>query len=141
MRRGFTLIEMAIVLVLIGVLAGLAAPRLAAYVDRLAVRRAKDEIASFYHKARIAAVYRAVRLRVTFTDDSLLAVAEGSTDSIVWKAPGPARHGVAMTASRREIRLYPNGLGLGGANTKLLIQRGNAVDSLTISRLGRLRGG
>ena len=49
------------------------------------------------------------------------------------------RHGVALEASRAEIRLYPNGLGLGAANTKLVFRRGEAADSITISRLGRIR--
>lgn len=133
------MIEMAIVLVVIGTLVGLAGPRLSGYSDRLAVRRAGDETAAFYNRVRIAAVYRAERLKVIFSGDSLLAVSEGASDSIVWRMQGPTRHGVVMTASRPVIRLYPNGLGLGAANTKLVFQKGTAVDSMTISRLGRLR--
>lgn len=139
MPRGFTLIETAIVLVVIGVVIGLATPRIAGHVDRLAVRRAGDETAAFYNRVRIAAVYRAVRVRVVFRGDSLVAVAEGVTDSVVGIVPGPTRHGVLLTASRPEIMLYPNGLGLGAANTKLVFRRGAAADSLTISRLGRIR--
>ncbi len=139
MRRGFTLIEMAMVLVVIGVLTGLTAPRIAKYIDWLAVHRAHDETAAFYNRARMASVYRAVRVRIGFSGDSLTAVAEGSIDSIIESMPGPTRYGVAFTASRAEIRLYPNGLGLGAANTKLIFRRGAAADSLTISRLGRIR--
>jgi prepilin-type N-terminal cleavage/methylation domain-containing protein len=139
MKRGFTLIEMAIVLVVVGILIGLASPRIARYADSLAVRRARDETAAFFSRARITAVYRAVRLSVIFSDDSLLAIAEGAVDSVVSRTPGPARYGVELTASRPEIRLYPNGLGLGAANTKLVFRRGESADSLTISRLGRLK--
>lgn len=139
MRRGFTLIEMAIVLTVFGIIVGLAMPRISRYADRLAVRRARDEASAFFNRVRIAAVYRAVRVRVEFGHDSLIAAAEGATDTTFWIAPGPSRHGVSLTASRSEVRLYPNGLGLGGANTKLLFRRGGAADSLTISRLGRLR--
>ncbi len=139
MRQGFTLIEMAIVLVVVGILICMAAPRLTGYADRLAVRRAADETAAFYNRARIASVYRAVRVRVRFSSDSLLAVAEGVPDSVVWRLPGPAKYGVWLAASRPETRLYPNGLGLGAANTKLVFRRGEAGDSLTISRLGRLK--
>jgi hypothetical protein len=78
-------------------------------------------------------------MKVSFNVDSLLAVAEGANDSIVWRIPGPAKYGVSLTASRAEIRLYPNGLGLGAANTKLIFSRGAAADSFTISRLGRLK--
>lgn len=139
MRRGFTLIEMATVLVVIGVMTGLAVPRVGGYMDWLAVNRAEAETAAFYNRARIAAVYRAVRVRIEFTGDSLVAIAEGAIDSVVGRIPGPERFGVALVASRVEIRLYPNGLGLGAANTKLVFRRGAAADSLTISRLGRIR--
>ncbi len=53
--------------------------------------------------------------------------------------PGPARHGVTLTASRSVIRIYSNGMGLGAANTKLVVRRGAAAESLTTSRLGRLK--
>lgn len=139
MARGFSLVEIVVVLALIGVLAGISAPRVGAYADWLAVRRAEDEAAAFYGRTRISAVYRARRVRVVFGDDSLIAVVEGTTDSVIWAVPGPARHGVALYASRREIRLHPNGIGLGAANTKLVFRRRAAADSLTISRLGRLR--
>ena len=139
MRKGFTLLEIAIVITVVGILTALTAPRIAAYADRLAVRRAEDETAAFFNMVRIAAVYRAVRIRVCFTSDSLVAVAEGDPETIVRRIPGPARFGVALFASRTVVRLYPNGLGLGAANTKLVFRKGAAADSLTISRLGRIR--
>ena len=124
---------------MIGVISSLAAPRVAGYVDWLAVNRAEAETAAFYNRARIVAVYRSVRVRIEFSGDSLIAIAEGATDSILGRMQGPGRHGVALEASRAEIRLYPNGLGLGATNTKLVFRRGAAADSLTISRLGRIR--
>lgn len=139
MRNGFTLIELAIALVVVGIVVGLASPRIIGYADRAAVRRAGDETAAFFSRVRTLAVYRAVRMRISFGGDSLIALAEGEGDSIVSFARGPNHHGVSLAASRSEIRLYPNGLGLGAANTKLVFRRGEAADSLTISRLGRLR--
>ena len=139
MQRGITLVEVVVALLIAGCLMGLAAPRLSAYVDGLAVRRAEEETVSFYQRARIAAVYGSNRVRITFGADSLVAVAEGETDSTIWQVPGPASLGVSLSVSRREIRIYPNGLGLGAANSKLVFRRGKASDSLTISRLGRLR--
>ena len=130
---------MAIALAVFGIVAGLAAPRIARWIDRVAVLRAESEVASFYNRVRMAAVYRSARVRVVFTSDSLAAFLEGDGDTLIARAPGPRRHGVALDASRSVIRLYPNGLGLGGANTKLVLQRGAAADSLTISRLGRLK--
>lgn len=139
MRQGFTLIEIVMVLAVIGIVASLGAPHISRYVDWLAVRRAETEAAAFYSRVRITAVHRAVRMRISFSDDSLLAIAVGAVDSVARCVRGPARHGVLLETSRPEIMLYPNGLGLGAANTKLKFRRGEAVDSFTISRLGRLR--
>jgi hypothetical protein len=44
-----------------------------------------------------------------------------------------------MRVSRPVIRLSPVGLGLGGSNTKVVLYRGAAAESLTTSRLGRLK--
>ena len=82
---------------------------------------------------------RAERVRLRFTGDSLTATFEGVRDSTFIARAGPARHGVTLTATRPEIRFYPNGMGFGAANTKIILRRGDAVDSLTTSRLGRLK--
>lgn len=139
MQRGVTLIELLMVLAVVGILLGLFAPRAGPLFDRMAVSRSAGEIASFYHTARMSAIFRAQRVRIEFAPDSLRATFEGLKDStfLVW--PGPARHRVTLTASRDVIRVHPTGFGWGGANTKLVVRRGMAVESLTTSRLGRLR--
>ncbi len=143
MRRGatlgVTLIELIVVLAILGVIVGLAVPRVAGWADRLAVLRAADEVMAFYHRARFAAVFRSTRVRIAFAGDSISATAEGDSDSLLFWMRGPNRSGVALRASRSVIRLYPNGLGLGAANTKLVLRRGAAAESLTVSRLGRLK--
>lgn len=127
------------VLAVIGILAALAFPRVASVLDAMAVSRAATEAMSFYHTARFAAIFRAQRVRLEFKADSLRATYEGLADSTFMVRPGPARHGVTLTASRPVIRLQPNGLGWGAANTKLVLRRGLAAESLTTSRLGRLK--
>ena len=139
MRRGVTLIELVMVLAIVGMVMGLAAPRVATWLDRMAVDRAAIEIVTFYHEARFGAIRRAARVRVIVGEDSLRAAFEGLLDSTFLRRPGPGRHGVRLTASRQEIRFYPNGVGLGAANTKLVLQRGAVAESLTTSRLGRLK--
>jgi len=139
MRRGFTIIELAITLAVLGLVVSWAVPRLGHWLDRLAVLRAEEEVVGFYQRARLEALFRSVRVRVQLSSDSLTATAIGEGDSLLFAVSGPARRGVTLKASRAVIRLYPNGLGLGGANTKVILGRGGAIDSVTISRLGRLR--
>jgi prepilin-type N-terminal cleavage/methylation domain-containing protein len=139
MRRGVTLLEMIMVLAMVGILCALAFPRVAGWLDELAVSRATNEVASFYQTARIGAVFHSQRVRLEFDPDTLRAVFEGWPEAEYLTWPGPARLGVSLMASRVAIRIQPNGLGLGAANTKLVLRRGMAAESLTTSRLGRLR--
>lgn len=127
------------VLVIIGVILAFAAPRLAGWLDWLAVDRAAQEIAAFHRTARFAAILRSQRVRLDFSSDSLRATLEGPVDSVVLSWPGPARHGVSLAASRWTIRFQANGLGLGAADTKLVLRRGAEAESLTTSLLGRLK--
>jgi type IV fimbrial biogenesis protein FimT len=140
MQKGFTLVEAMIVLAVVGVLTALATPRVAGWMDRLAVMRSVQGFQTFYNAARMGAVYQSSRVRVSITPDSLVAVSEGDPDSVIVRLHGPATYGVSLQVSRRVIRLYPTGIGLGAANTTVVLQRGAIVESLTISRLGRLRG-
>ncbi|MGD8725995.1 MAG: type II secretion system protein [Gemmatimonadales bacterium] len=139
MHRGISLIEVVTVLSVVGILLLVATPRLSKWGDDLAVERATGEVASFYWTARMRAIFRGSRVRIEFGADSLRASFEGVTDSVFLMWPGPSRHGVSLRASRPVIRVYGNGMGLGAANTKLVLQRGAAAESLTTSRLGRLK--
>ncbi|HLB36659.1 MAG TPA: GspH/FimT family pseudopilin [Gemmatimonadales bacterium] len=139
MRRGVTLLELAMVLTIVGVLSAMAFPRAARWLDAIAVSRAAGEIASFYQTARFKAIFRSQRVRLEFGQDTLRAVFEGPSDSVFLKWPGPARHGVSLVATRPVIRIQPNGLGLGAANTKVVLKKGMAAESVTTSRVGRLK--
>jgi prepilin-type N-terminal cleavage/methylation domain-containing protein len=139
MPRGFSLIELVATMTVAGILLALAVPRWAQFEDGVAVRQAALEVATFYQAARHAAIRRATRVRIELQRDSLRAVFEGATDStfLVWA--GPSRHGVGLDATRAVIRLNPTGLGYGAANSTIVLQRGAVAESLTTSRLGRLK--
>ena len=139
MRRGFTLIESVMVLTLVGLLLAILGPRLGKQLDRIAVIRSVEEAAVFYGAARFGAIMRGSRVRIEFRPDSLLAYYEAARDSLFLRRDGPEKNRVTMSASRSIIWILPNGLGSGGANTKLVFRRGEAADSLTTSRLGRLK--
>jgi len=139
MRRGFTLLEVISVIAIVGLVMAMAVPRFSRWADAMATDRATHELMTFYWQARTAAIFRGTRVRLEFAADSLRAAFEGLTDSVFLVRPGPSRHGVSFRSSRPIIRLYPNGFGLGAANTKIVLERGTAAESLTTSRLGRLK--
>jgi hypothetical protein len=41
--------------------------------------------------------------------------------------------------TRDSIAFYPSGLGYGAANTRLIVSRGAAAETVTVSRAGRVR--
>jgi len=139
MRRGVTLVELVVVMAILGTLVGWAMPRVSAGMDWLAVDAAAQEVTTFYAVARFAALQRGTRVRVEFASDTLRAVFEGTRDSLFRVQAGPARHGVTFHASQRAIRIGSHGYGWGSANTTLVLRRGLVAESLTTSRLGRIK--
>jgi type IV fimbrial biogenesis protein FimT len=139
MIRGFTLVELLVAITIVALMAAIGFPSLTRQMDRLAVNRAAVDLSATYQSARLWAVYHGSRVRIEFSETSLRGVAEGAADSLFLSVPGPARYGVRLTASRPTIRIGPTGIGLGGANTKLVLVRGAVAESLATSRLGRLR--
>ena len=136
---GATLLELMWAIAIVGTLLVVAMPHVDRWQDRLATHRAATELMSFYHHARYAGMMRAARVRMQFAPDTLQAYYESLRDSLFLSVPGPAARGVAMRASRSVIRIQANGIGWGAANTKIVLQRGSAAESLTTSRLGRLK--
>ncbi len=139
MVRGFTLAEVLTVLVVVGALTALTLVPLRRLVDRLAVHRATSEVASFYTSARHMALFTGRRVRIGFSADSLVALRDGVGDSVRIRRPGPARHGVTLQASRTWLTMQPTGIAWGAGNTTIVLRRGVAAESLTTSRLGRLK--
>ncbi len=139
MKRGFTLVEIVIVIAIVGILAALGAPRFGKALDHLAVARSVHETMAFYRSARFAAIVSGKLVRIEFSADSLVGVFEGHPDTVFMRAAGPAVHAVSLTVSRDAVRISATGLGYGAANTKLVFRRRTAADSLATSRLGRVR--
>ena len=137
--RGVTLIELVIALVLVGFLCAILAPVAWRWSDRWSVGRAATEVSAFYHLARQSAILHGSFLRVEFGSDSLRAVLDDPPDSVVLALAGPGRHGVTLTATRPVIGIEATGFGWGAANTTLVIRKGAAAESLTTSRMGRLK--
>jgi prepilin-type N-terminal cleavage/methylation domain-containing protein len=137
-RDAFTLPELAIVLVIVGVLLGLAIPPLVSAADRSAVRAAIAESAAAFVVARESALHarRAAAVRVD-TMAGVIRAARGG--DILLSRDLRARHGVRIAATRDSMAYDPRGLGVGAANLSLVIRRGRVTDTLYVSRLGRIR--
>lgn len=141
MRRGVTLPELLVVVVLLGAVAALAVPALAPALDRLAVERWAQEVAAAHGRARIVAVTASRKALLTISDDSLvLRLAQAPDTPVVWRRRGPLpSDGVSLRGPGHEVAFTPIGITMGVANATYVLQRGAAARRVVVSRLGRVR--
>jgi Tfp pilus assembly protein FimT len=137
-RTGHSLIQLLIALVILGILAAIAVPGLAAWRDRAAVHDARIELAVTLAAARTAAIARGERIAVAI-DSAAGRVVVASDSNRVAVRPLQSEFGVTLSATRDTVSLAPNGQGYGATNTTVILRRGGHADTVTISRLGRVR--
>ena len=125
-------------LFVLSILLSLAIVRIAAALDRTAVRAALQDAAAVFAAARNGAFYR--RTPVAVVIDAARGTVEAHVDTLrLVRRDLHAAFGVAVAATRDTMAYDARGLGVGAANLSLVVQRGRAVDTLFLSRLGRVR--
>lgn len=137
-RSGFTIVETTLVLALSSALAAIALPRAWSFVDRIEVRGAVTEIESMFSLARHTAIARGAQIALDI-DPGLKTVSIRSGTQIVRTREVGLAHGVDLSTNRTSITYSPIGVGYGAANFSLVVSRGRAVDTIVVSRLGRVR--
>lgn len=140
-REGFTLIEMVVVLAMLGILLGIAAPHGLRWRDAAAASSARDEIAATLARTRVAAVAHggaalwidgaAARMWITAADG----------DRVTPAVDLAGRYGVSIESGAAvPVELRFDGLGLGRLTSRTLrVRRGGATAGLTVSAYGRYR--
>ncbi|HEU5217968.1 MAG TPA: prepilin-type N-terminal cleavage/methylation domain-containing protein [Gemmatimonadales bacterium] len=143
MQRGATLLELLVVLVIVGVLAGMVVPGSASLADRLAVEHEASRLLVAYRSAWLTArvQHRLALLRVTADSLAIWTVSgSGAPDTtLAWLAPGPAQAGVSIQGVPHTTVFAPYGAAMGFANTTHLLGRGSVSRQVVVSRLGRVR--
>jgi prepilin-type N-terminal cleavage/methylation domain-containing protein len=140
--RGFSLVELLVVLMILSVVVALATPRVGPALDRIATDGAARDVTTAIAVTRAAAVLQGTRARLRIAPDSLRVDRESALGwEPVARWPGPAAAGVSLQVTNPEIVFGPLGLGWGLANTRVELRRGSQIETITTSRLGRVRRG
>ncbi len=138
MRRGATLLELALALAIMGLLLGIALPRLARVTDGLAVDRAALDIIAAHRRARIIAILRSRIVELTIDANDLTIRPRGNAADL-WHVAGPASRQVILAGPSRTITFSPVGITMGLSNASFHLSRGAASRTVVVSRLGRVR--
>jgi prepilin-type N-terminal cleavage/methylation domain-containing protein len=140
MAKGFSLVELTIVLLIVAVLAAVGLPRVGPFLDRIATDQAAREVTTALAVARHGAVLQGMRARLTITADSLRIDRLEPEGWTPWKRwIGPADLTVGIEVSNPVVTFGPTGMGWGVSNTKVVLRRGSQVETITVSRLGRVK--
>lgn len=138
MRRAHTLPELALTLALIALLTTMAVPSAVAAAHRWAMRAAVAEVVDALVYAREAALTRGATATFTVNGARGEVTVTCAGDTILRRAVA-ALHGVRLAASGDSVRYAPDGLATGVSNTTVLVTRSGRVDSVVVSRVGRVR--
>ena len=139
-RPGTTFIELLVVLTLLGVLLAIAVTTGSAQIHRAAVHSAAREATDAFAAARDHALAHGTRSAVRINSANARLVVHSGSDTLARHLLGDV-HRVQIESSRDSMAYAPSGLGWGAANLRLVIRRGAAAETVTVSRLGRVRRG
>jgi prepilin-type N-terminal cleavage/methylation domain-containing protein len=138
MRAAFTMIELTITLCIMSILSAIAVPGAGRLLDSIHVNGAVVEIASLFGAARHLAIARSaqVSVEVDTANRVIRLVTEGK--SIRERKIGLV-HDVRLSATRVRMTYSATGMGYGAANLSVVVRRNDSVDTVFVSRLGRVR--
>jgi type II secretory pathway pseudopilin PulG len=133
-----TLVEQTVVISIIGILAAVAFGSMTRQLDRMAVRNASRSARDVFAAAREYAVAGGTRTAVQVFPALATLSAHAESDTILTR-PLAALHGVTLTSTRDSMAYSPSGLGYGASNLRIIVTKRAAAETVTVSRLGRVR--
>jgi prepilin-type N-terminal cleavage/methylation domain-containing protein len=140
MRRGFTFIELAVVLVILALVTAITFPRLHGLLDWIAVNNAAQDVTTALAVTRNAAIMQGSPRRLVIAPDSLrIDRWTGDSWARLERWPGPDGRGVTLEVSNPVVVFDPIGLAWGVSNTKVVLRRGVRSETITLSRVGRVK--
>jgi Tfp pilus assembly protein FimT len=122
----------------VGILTAIAMPQAAKLLDRIHVRGAVTDIASLFSSARHIAIARSAQSTVEIDTAARTIYVTVGIDTLRKREVG-SEHGVQLSSTRARMSYSATGVGYGAANLSVVVRRSSAVDTVFVSRLGRVR--
>jgi prepilin-type N-terminal cleavage/methylation domain-containing protein len=144
-RRGFTLVETLVVVVVMGLVSLIALPSLQNAWAHSSVLSAKSKITSLYYRARATAIESSRNTVLVVNGGNAYVLARprlnggaGTFDTITPVENMYTQFQVALTANTDSVRVSPTGVGSNAANPNLILTKGSYADTLFINQYGRI---
>jgi prepilin-type N-terminal cleavage/methylation domain-containing protein len=138
MRHAFTVVELAVTLCILSILSAITLARAGRLLDGIHVRGAVIEIESLFSAARHLAIARGTQATVEI-DTAARTIRVTTGEVTLRSADIGADHDVRLSTSRARMAYSATGMGYGAANLSVVVRRNSVVDTVFVSRLGRLR--
>jgi type II secretory pathway pseudopilin PulG len=140
-RSAHTLVELALVLMVVGTLAALTVPPVLHARDELVVRAARNEVAAAIAVTRATAITAGGATFVLDTESGTGWIETAGGHRVSDGFPVAARYGVSVSCDRTPpLALRFDALGIGRlANAVIRVRRARAEATLTVSAYGRVR--
>jgi prepilin-type N-terminal cleavage/methylation domain-containing protein len=143
-RRGFTLLEVAIVIALMGIIGGYAAPRLFQARMRASSRSAAQAVVSQVARTRDIASRRRIAARVILSGSTIRALGtiNGVEQEVLPTLNVATDYGATLSSGQSEIRFDTRGFASGlNGYVEVRAYHGGVSSALCISRYGNVRLG
>jgi prepilin-type N-terminal cleavage/methylation domain-containing protein len=141
-RRGFTLIEMLITIVVIGALTAIAFPRMRQFSNGMAVRNGRNALANLATQTRARALTRGAPARLRVTQDSAWIELQAGA---VWQPVGVSeqvmQRGGLTYAGPADLVFLPTGMVIipgGEEKVELAVSHAGYSKGLVVTRYGRV---
>jgi prepilin-type N-terminal cleavage/methylation domain-containing protein len=143
-RRGFTMLEVAIVVVLMGIIGGYAAPRLLDARTRASSRSAAQAVLAQVSRTRDIASRRRIATRVILSGSTVRALGTvgGVEQEILPTLNVYSDYGSTLNSAQNEVRFDTRGFASGlTGHVEVRTHHGNSSSAICISRYGNARLG
>lgn len=142
-ESGFSLIELLIVIVVLGVMATVGVPRVRGALLKQNVRSARVAAVSQVVKARSVAVQRGCRGVVHLRDTGAIWVTACRTTGAGVDTLGSVdnlrdRYGVTLSSTRDSVQFDPRGLSVGNQSASIVVANAVATETISINAIGRV---
>ena len=139
-RRGFTLIEILIVVVIMGVMTAIGYPKIRDQLMRSDVRSAAARVAAVYAQGRANAIQtgRATTLNYAGNRLWLTQTVAGVLDTVGTVQHIDLVYNATITATDAGITIDPRGIIKLAGDAHFVVTRGDYADTVTIGRYGSI---